>query len=205
MENKKRANQISKELKKIYPHPKIELNYSNPIELLVAVVLSAQSTDKQVNIVTADLFKKYKTIQDYTSADLADFEKDIKRIGLFRGKAKNILAVLNEIHTKYNDTVPNNMKDLLELPGIGRKTANILLFNIYEKNEGIAVDTHVKRLSNKLGLTKESNPDKIEKDLMNILPQNQWGEFSSRLVLYGRYDCKANCKHEKCPLRSFIA
>lgn len=200
----KKAIEISKELEKLYPSATIELNFSNPIELLVAVILSAQSTDKQVNIVTNDLFEKYKRLDDYLSANTTDFENDIKRIGLYRGKAKNILASLKGIKDKYNGKIPDSMNDLVKLPGIGRKTANILLFNIYGKNEGIAVDTHVKRLSGKFGLTNETNPEKIEKELMKLMPQKNWGEFSARLVLYGRYLCKANCKHEACPLKKFI-
>jgi endonuclease-3 len=200
-----KAQKINSALKKLYPKSKIELNFNNPIELLVSVVLSAQATDKQVNIITIDLFKKYKKLDDYLNTPLSEFENDIRKIGLYRGKAKNILASLNEINKNYAGKVPDNMKELIALPGIGRKTANILLFNIYGKNEGIAVDTHVKRLSNKFGLTKQGNPDKIEKDLMELIPQKNWGQFSSRLVLYGRYTCKASCKHTDCPLRSYIS
>ena len=205
MKGKEKVLQIHKKLQKIYPDPKIELNYSNPIELLIAVILSAQATDKQVNIVTKDLFKKYKSIDNYKKIDLIDFQKDISSIGLYKAKGKNILSAISIIDEKYNGKVPNNMDDLVKLPGIGRKTANVLLFNIYNINEGIAVDTHVKRLSGKFGLSKETNPDKIEKDLMKLVPQSKWGEFSARLVLYGRYLCKANCKHETCPLNSFIS
>lgn len=204
MTRKEKILLINSEVKKLYPEAKIELNYKNPIELLVAVVLSAQSTDKQVNIVTYDLFKKYKSIDDYIKTPQSIFENDVKRIGLYRGKAKNIKATLEIINNKHNGKIPDDMKNLVSLPGIGRKTANILLFNIYGKNEGIAVDTHVKRLSFKFGLTKETNPEKIEKDLMKLLPKDDWGNFSSRLVLYGRYDCKSNCKHEECPLRKYL-
>lgn len=204
MKKKEKTLEIERELQKIYPNPKIELNYLSPIELLVAVVLSAQATDKQVNIVTKDLFKKYKSINDYVTTPLPEFENDIKRIGLYRAKAKNIKGALNIINKQYKDKVPDSMEILIKLPGIGRKTANILLFNIYQINEGIAVDTHVKRLSGKFGLTKETNPEKIEKDLMKLIPQNKWGKFSARVVLYGRYMCKANCKHETCPLKSYL-
>lgn len=205
MIKKEKALRINLELKKLYPTAKIELDHNNPIQLLVAVILSAQATDKQVNIVTKDLFKKYKNIEDYINTPLVEFENDIKRIGLYRAKAKNIKGSIEILNDKYKGELPDNMNDMINLPGVGRKTANILLFNLYGKNEGIAVDTHVKRLSNLFGLTKESYPEKIEKDLMKLLPQVDWGGFSSRLVLYGRYECKASCKHSDCKLKNYLA
>lgn len=205
MIKKEKALRINLELKKLYPTAKIELDHNNPIQLLVAIILSAQATDKQVNIVTKDLFKKYKNIEDYINTPLVEFENDIKRIGLYRAKAKNIKGSIEILNDKYKGELPDNMNDMINLPGVGRKTANILLFNLYGKNEGIAVDTHVKRLSNLFGLTKESYPEKIEKDLMKLLPQVDWGGFSSRLVLYGRYECKASCKHSDCKLKNYLA
>ncbi len=204
MTNTNKAEKINAELKKLFPNAKIVLNYKTPIELFVAVVLSAQTTDKQVNVVTEDLFKKYKTLKDYLKTPLPEFERDIKRIGLYRGKAKNIKAALEIIDKKYNGRLPDSMSELIKLPGVGRKTANVLLYNIYGKSEGIAVDTHVKRLSRIFGLSKQSNPDKIERDLMELLPKSEWGEFTYRMIDYGREYCTARCKHDSCPLRNFI-
>ena len=150
------------------------------------------------------MFKKYKTLNDYLSVPLSGFENDVKRIGLYKGKAKNIKASLQTIHEKYADKLPDTMEGLVELPGVGRKTANILLSLIYDKNEGIAVDTHVKRLSKLFGLTEQTDPNKIEKDLMQIVPKNEWRDFTLRMIDYGRAYCPANCKHTDCPLRSFI-
>lgn len=195
---------IIKGLKKLFPTTKIALNYSTPIELFVAVVLSAQTTDKQVNVVTADLFKKYRSLNDYINTPLLEFEQDIKSIGLYKGKAKNIKAALEIIDKQYGGKLPDSMKKLVELPGVGRKTANVLLFNIYDKQEGIAVDTHVKRLSKLFGLTKNDDPNKIEQDLIKIVPKNEWGEITYLLIDYGRAYCPARCKHETCPLRNFI-
>lgn len=191
-------------LRRLIPEPKIALTYSNPWELFVAVVLSAQTTDKKVNEVTQTLFKKYPSFQDYLKATPEQFAQDIRQIGLNRGKAKNILASAKIINNDYGGEIPDTMDDLIKLPGVGRKTANILLSNIYDKQVGIAVDTHVKRLSNLWGLSKESDPNKIEKDLMEIVPKREWKEFSYLLIAYGRTYCKAFCKHVECPLRSFI-
>lgn len=196
---------IIKDLEKLFPSPKIALNYDNPIELLIAVVLSAQTTDKQVNVVTTDLFKKYKSLNDYLKIPLPEFEQDIKRIGLYKGKAKNIKAALEVISKKYNGKIPDNMAELIKLPGVGRKTANVLLYNIYGKTEGIAVDTHVRRLAQLFGLSNSDNPDKIEEDLMKIVPKEKWGEITYLLIDYGRAYCPARCKHTDCPLRKYIA
>mgnify|MGYP001566403421 CR=1 FL=1 len=205
MNKQEKATKIISGLKKLFPSPEIALNYSNPIELLIAVVLSAQTTDKQVNVVTADLFKKYQTIKDYINTPLPEFEQDVKRIGLYRGKAKNIKSALEIIDKEYHGKIPDSMEELIKLPGVGRKTANVLLYNIYEKTEGIAVDTHVRRLSNLFGLTTNQDPDKIERDLMEIVPKKEWGEITYLLIDYGRAYCPAHCKHTDCPLRSFIA
>ncbi len=200
----KKALKLNAELKKIFPKSKISLKYSNPWELFVAVVLSAQTTDKKVNEVTAELFKKYKSLDDYLSADLNEFQNDIRQIGLYKTKAENILASAKIIKNRYKGKIPNNMESLLELPGVGRKTANIILGNIYGIVEGIAVDTHVRRLSQLFGLTKNSDPNKIEKDLMKILPRKDWFSFTYRMIDYGRKYCRARCKHKNCPLRKFI-
>lgn len=205
MNKKKKAVKIISELKKLFPNTKIALNFNSPTELLVAVVLSAQTTDKQVNVVTEDLFKKYKSTDDYVNTPLSEFEQDIKRIGLYRSKAKNIKAALETIHNEYTDKIPDSMDKLVKLPGVGRKTANVLLYVLYKKSEGIAVDTHVKRLAQLFGLSNSNNPEIIEKDLMKIVPQKDWGEITYLLIDYGRAYCKASCKHTDCPLSSFIS
>lgn len=192
---KKRAAKIVAVLKKLFPDAKIALKYSNNWELLVAVILSAQCTDKKVNEVTAKLFKKYKTLNDYVRADQKEFEKDIKPTGFYRNKAKNILASARIIKERFGGKVPCSMEELLTLPGVARKTANIVLGNGCGIVEGIAVDTHVRRLSIKLGLTKNTDPDKIEKDLMQLLPKKEWFNFTYRMIEYGRQICPAR-KHE---------
>ena len=204
MNKKTKTEEIIKLLKQLFPNPKIALNYSTPIELLIAVVLSAQTTDKQVNVVTKDLFKKYKTLNEYLKTPLPEFEQDIKRIGLYKGKAKNIKASLEIINKEYDGKIPDSMEELVKLPGVGRKTANVLLNNIYNKQDGIAVDTHVKRLTQLFGLTEQTDPDKIEKDLMEIVPKKDWGNFTYLMIDYGRAYCPARCKHLDCPLRKFI-
>lgn len=178
-------------LKKLYPQAKIELNFSNPLELLVAVILSAQCTDKRVNIITKSLFKKYKTITDYATADLSELESYIRSAGFFHNKAKHIIATAKILIEKHQEKIPDSMKELIVFPGVARKTGNIVLFNIFGKEEGIAVDTHVRRLSQRLGLSKESNPEKIEKDLMVLVPKGQWGRFSYLLIEHGRAICNA--------------
>lgn len=205
MTKQAKAEKIITELKILFPNVKIALNYTTPLELLIAVVMSAQSQDKQVNIITADLFKKYKTVKDYVAVPLSEFEEDIKRIGLFRSKAKNIKATVEIIDKQFDGKVPDRMEELTKLPGVGRKTANVVLYCIYGKAEGIAIDTHARRLSNLFGLTKTDDVVKIEKDLMEILPKKDWGEITYLFAEYGRQYCTARCKHIECPLRSFIA
>lgn len=203
---KQKAKIIIRELKKLFPQSKLALNFSNPWELLVAVILSAQCTDKLVNKITLVLFRKYKKLDDYAMADIKEFEKDIGSVNFFRNKAKNILAAAKIIKEKHNGKVPDKMGELLELPGVARKTANIVLGSAYGVVEGIAVDTHVKRLSRLLGLTGETNPNKIEKDLMEIIPKREWLEFNYRLIDYGRKYCPARPhKHEECPLTKTIS
>jgi len=173
-------------LKTLFPHVKIALNYSNNWELLVSVILSAQCTDKTVNKVTEKLFKKYKTLDDYVGADIEEFEQDIRSAGFYHNKAKNILRTAKMIKEKFNGKVPGSMKDLLSLPGVARKTANIVLGGAFGIIEGIAVDTHVARLARLHDLTDGNNPEKIEEDLMKILPRKEWFNFTLRMIEYGR-------------------
>jgi endonuclease-3 len=203
-EKRKRAARIIKELKKLIPKAQIFLKYSNNWELLAAVILSAQCTDKKVNEVTERLFKKYKTLNDYVKADIKEFEKDIRATGFFRNKAKNILASAKIVKNKFNEKVPKTIEEILTLPGVARKTANVVLGNAYGIVEGIAVDTHTRRLSKLLGLTNENDPNKIEKDLMEIIPKKEWFNFTYRLIDYGRKYCPARKHdHSKCPLKKF--
>jgi len=205
-ERKKRAAFIVAELKKLIPEAKIALKFGNEWELTVAVILSAQCTDKKVNEVTGNLFKKYRTLDDYVKATQEEFEKDIKSTGFYRHKAKNILSTANIIKKKFGGNMPRTMEELVSLPGIGRKTANIILGNAFGHVEGIAVDTHVRRLSLKLGLTDQKDPDKIEQDLMQILPRNEWFDFTYRLIEYGRNYCPARPhNHSNCPLNKRMA
>jgi endonuclease-3 len=203
---KKLFEKINKELKKLYPKAKIALNFSNPWELLVAVILSAQTTDKKVNEITEKLFKKYKTIDDYAKANLKEFEKDIKGVNYYKNKAKFILENAKIIKEKFGGKVPKTMEELLQLKGVARKTANIVLSVAYNIYEGIAVDTHVKRLTRLLGLTKETKPEKIEKDLMTIIPKGpEWRDFPLRLIQYGREYCPARKhNHKNCPLTKIL-
>lgn len=183
-------------LKKEYPKAKIALNFSTPLEILVATVLSAQCTDARVNIVTKSLFKKYRKVQDYAKANLKTFEQEIRSTGFYRNKAKNIISTAQKIVKDFNSKLPDSMDKLLQLPGVARKTANIVLFNGFGKVDGIAVDTHVRRLSQRLGLTKNQAPQKIEQDLMKILDKKEWGKFSYLLIDHGRKVCDA--KKPKC-------
>lgn len=199
-ERRAKARTIVRRLKRLYPNAKIALHFSNNWELLVAVQLSAQCTDKKVNEVTARLFKKYPTLGDYLKADPAEFEKDIHATGFFRNKTKNILKAARMIKERFNGHIPRTMKEILTIPGVARKTANVVLGNAYGVVEGIAVDTHVKRLARKLGLTEHTDPVKIERDLMELLPKSEWFGFTYRLINYGREYCKAKPhKHEVCP------
>ncbi len=197
---------INKVLKKLYPEAKIALNFSNPWELLVAVILSAQTTDKKVNEITEKLFKKYKKFDDYAKANLKELENDIKGVNYYKNKAKFILENAKIIKEKFGGKVPKTMEELLTLKGVARKTANIVLSVAYNIYEGIAVDTHVKRLSKLLGLTNETKPEKIEKDLMIIIPKGpEWRDFPLRLIQYGREYCPAKKhNHQNCPLTKVL-
>ena len=202
---KTKAARINRILKKLFPRAKIVLKYSNNWELLVAVILSAQCTDKKVNEVTAELFKKYRTLEDHVSADPKKFMQDIRSTGFYRNKTKNILAAAKAVKRRYGGRVPDAMEEILKLPGVARKTANVVLGNAYGVVEGIAVDTHVRRLSRLLGLTNETDPVKIERDLMVILPKKEWFGFAYRLIDYGRKYCPARPHdHARCPLSKRI-
>ena len=181
-ERKKRAAKIVRKLRQLFPKATIALKYSNFWELLVAVQLSAQCTDKKVNEVTAELFKKYRTLEDYLKADPKEFERDIHACGFFRNKTRNILAAARMVQEKFGGKVPRTMQAILQLPGVARKTANVVLANAYGVVEGIAVDTHVMRLSQKLGLTDSKNPVKIEQDLMKLLQKKDWFFFTYGMI-----------------------
>ena len=178
-------------LQQAYPDAHCELNYSNPLELLVATILSAQCTDKRVNLVTAELFRKYRSATDYAEAQLPELEQDIKSTGFFRNKAKSIKACCQALVEKHGGQVPRTMEELTELGGVGRKTANVVLGNAFNINCGIVVDTHVARLAQRFGLTGQKAPEKIEAELMDLVPQDQWILFSHWLVWHGRRRCNA--------------
>ena len=186
-----RVRKVAEILHRTYPEAHCELNYSNPLELLIATILSAQCTDKQVNIVTAELFRRYRTASDYADAPLADLEKDIRRIGLYRAKAKNIQSCCRALVERHGGEVPRTMAELTMLAGVGRKTANVVLGNAFNVNVGIVVDTHVARLSHRLGFTRETTPEKIEEALVKLVPQEQWCLFSHLLIWHGRRRCLA--------------
>lgn len=198
---KLKAKKILAKLKELYPEAKTILNYSNPFELLVAVMLSAQTTDKLVNKVTANLFQKYKILDDYVHANVEEFANDIHSVNFYRNKARNIIATANKIKNNFGGKIPKTMAEMLTLPGVARKTSNVVLGTIYQTHEGIAVDTHVKRISKLLGLTDEDNPLKVEQDLMQILPKEEWADYNHRMVHYGRDYCPARPHdHKNCPL-----
>jgi endonuclease-3 len=192
-----RTKKIIAGLRQTYPEAHCELNYSNPLELLIATILSAQCTDKRVNLVTAELFKEYLSAEDYAQADPAALERLIKSAGFYRSKAKSIKACCQALVAKHGGRVPQTMEELIELGGVGRKTANVVLGNAFEVNVGVVVDTHVARLSTRLGLTKERAPAKIEPALMRLVPREQWTQFSHLLIWHGRRRCYA--RKPDCP------
>ena len=200
LDRKERVLEIIELLEKEYPKAKTALHYSSPLEILVATILSAQCTDKRVNIVTKSLFKKYRTAEDYANADLSELEQEIRSTGFYRNKAKNIKNAGQMLIEKYDSQVPRTMEEIVELPGVARKTANIVLSNAYGVIVGIAVDTHVRRLSKRLGLTENKNPDKIEKDLMLIVPKSHWKRITNLLIFHGRNVCMA--RKPKCSICS---
>ena len=191
MTARERVAELLKVLPKVYPDAHTELNFKTPLELLIATILSAQCTDKRVNLVTPALFKRYRTAADYANAPAAELEKAIQSTGFFRNKTKSIRAATSTIVNKHNGKVPDTMAELRELPGVGRKTANVVLGNAFHKDEGIVVDTHVVRLSQRLRLTKHNDPEKIERDLMKLVPRAHWTNWSHWLIWHGRRRCFA--------------
>jgi endonuclease-3 len=201
-----RAAEIVSRLKLMYPKAKCTLDYTNPFELLIATMLSAQSTDARVNIVTKSLFRKYPDPQSFANAAQLEMERDVRQTGFFRNKAKAVIAASKAIVEKHGGSVPQTMDELTALPGVGRKTANVVLGNAFKMPVGIVVDTHVSRVSGRLGLTSNSDPVKIEEDLMKLIPQKEWTVFSHRLIQHGREICiarKPKCRecrlNELCP------
>ena len=188
-------------MKKHYPKAKCALNHKNPLELLIATILSAQCTDERVNIVTGSLFEKYKNIKDYANANLKEFEKDIYSTGFYRNKAKNIIGTCNILEKKFHGKVPQDFNELLKLPGVARKTANCVMGTAFGVPTGVVVDTHVSRITQRLGLTENTDPNKIEQDLMKLIPKNEWIGFSHRLIWHGRRIC--NAKKPKCEICPF--
>ncbi len=185
-----RARAIVASLAEAVP-ARIELDFSNPLELAVATILSAQCTDKRVNEVTRDLFQKYRSAADYAAADPELFQEEIRSTGFFRNKTRSVLSFAQALLDEHGGAVPDSMERLVELPGIGRKTANVILGSGFGKNEGVVVDTHVKRVSRRLGLTDEEDPEKIERDLMELVARDGWSDFGLRMVQHGRYTCTA--------------
>lgn len=191
-----RVEEIIKRLKEEYPDARIVLSYTSPLNLLVAVILSAQCTDKKVNEVTQELFKKHKDVYDYASVPLEELEKDIRPTGFYRNKARNIKGAANMIINEFGGEVPSTMEEITKLPGVARKTANVVLGNAFDVVEGIAVDTHVKRLAGRLGISRHKDPEKIECDLMDIVSKDDWFRFTYLLIEHGRAICDA--KKPKC-------
>jgi endonuclease-3 len=198
LEPKLRVAKAIELLEKEYPNAKTALNYSNPLEILVATMLSAQTTDERVNIVTEKLFKKYRKPEDYAKVDIKELEQDIHSTGFYHNKARNLKNCCQLLVEKYNSEVPKTMGEMLELPGVARKTANIVLYNAYGMITGIAVDTHVLRLSHRLGLTERDDPAKIEQDLIQITPKEKWMGLTDLLIFHGRQVCIA--RKPKCEI-----
>jgi endonuclease-3 len=198
LETKQRAAKIIELLEKQFPNAKTALNYSNPLEILVATMLSAQTTDERVNIVTQNLFKKYRAPEDYANVEIKELEQDIRSTGFYHNKARNLKNCCRLLIEKYKSQVPKTMDEMLELPGVARKTANIVLYNAYGIISGIAVDTHVRRVSQRIGLTEHDDPAKIEQDLMQITPKDKWMKLTDLLILHGRQVCIA--RKPKCDI-----
>ncbi len=202
MTKEQRVKEIIKRLYKIYPHPHTALHFSNALELLIATILSAQTTDVLVNKLTPALFTKHKTAKDYAKAKTEELEQYVNKANFYHNKVKNIQAACKIIDEKYKGIVPDTMQELDDLPGVARKTANVVLGNAYHKAEGIVVDTHVMRLSKKLGLTEATDPVKVELDLMKIVPKETWIDFPHMLQYFGREYCPARPhKCDDCPLK----
>lgn len=198
---KARIKPIIRKLTKQYPQATCSLTHRDPLQLLVSTILSAQCTDERVNIVTEALFREYSTAEDYANANPEVLEEQIRSTGFYRNKTKSIVGMAQELVATHNGKVPDNMDALVQLPGVGRKTANVVLGNAFGIDEGIVVDTHVKRISNRLGLTKQSNPDKIEQDLIALVPKPEWTLWPHLLIHHGRAICQARTpKCEICTL-----
>jgi len=197
LELKSRTRKVISRLRKIFPNPRIALEHRDPLQLLVATILSAQCTDERVNQVTPGLFRKYRSASDYAEANVVEFEQEIRSTGFFRAKAKSIINCCKELVERHGGKVPERMDELVELPGIGRKTANCVLGGAYGIASGVVVDTHVKRLSQRLGLSREDDPEKIEQDLMEIVPKKHWIDFGNMLIWHGRRTCQA--RKPNCP------
>lgn len=195
--SKSRATRILRALHRLYPEAECALNHHNPLELMVATILSAQCTDERVNIVTATLFRKYRTVHDYLQVPGSELEHDIRSINFFRNKARSIQGACQRLVELHAGEVPTTLEELIELPGVGRKTANVILGTAFGIPSGIVVDTHVSRLSQRMGLTTEKTPEKIEADLIGLIPRREWIGFSHRLILHGRGVCKA--RRADCP------
>lgn len=201
MDTKQRALEVAKLLKQIHPKPVTELNHSTEVELAVAVMLSAQTTDKKVNQITQNLFKKYKTWNDYANANLAQLQSDIRGVNFHLGKADRLIKAGKVVEAEFNGKLPKTLAELIKIPGIARKSANVILNELWDIAEGIVVDTHVTRVSNRLGLTTNQDAVKIENDLMALFPKDSWRNISSAIVLHGRYVCIARKpKCEECVL-----
>jgi len=204
-DNRKRLRAIAETLERTMQHPKMELDHRSPWELLVATILSAQCTDQRVNQVTPSLFQRYRTATEMAAANLPELEKLIRSTGFFKNKAKHLVACGKAVSDRFGTQVPRTMEELITLPGVGRKTANVILGNAFGQ-PGVVVDTHVKRVAKRLGLTKSDNPDLVEQDLQQLMPKSQWTAFSQRLLLHGRYVClarKPQCRtcqvYRHCP------
>lgn len=201
---KNETNKIIKILKKTYPDAKCSLDFSTPFELVVAVMLSAQCTDERVNLTTPALFEKCKSIEDFANIDLKELEQIIHPCGFYRNKAKNIKQCAKQVLEKFNGNVPKDMDSLLTLAGVGRKSANVILLEVFDIANGIAVDTHCKRLAHRLGLSSEKDPSKIEKDLLKQIDKKNWKDVNHLFIWHGRYTCTArNPKCENCSIKQF--
>ena len=199
--NQEKAVKIIKKLKEMYPDATCSLDFSTPFQMLVAVCLSAQCTDERVNKTTPTIFEKYPTVYDFNNMDISTLEELIHPCGFYKNKAKNLKAAAKMIVEKYNGEVPDNMEDLINIPGVGRKSANVIMLEAFHNPQGIAVDTHAKRISNRVGFSKESDPLKIEQDLLKLFPKKYYYDVNHLLVWHGRNTCTArNPKCESCPI-----
>lgn len=203
---KKKVIELIEILKKSYPDAKCSLNFDSPFQLAIAVMLSAQCTDERVNKTTPVLFDKYKTPVDFISAPISDIEEIIRPCGFHKNKSKSILGLASMVHEKYNDILPDTMEELMNLPGIGRKSANVIMLDAFNNPQGIAVDTHVKRISNRIGLSNKKEPDKIEQDLLKIIPYEYLKDVNHLFIWHGRNTCKAQSPDcEQCPIKNLCS